>query len=116
MRIEESGALVLTGQTEARVLAHYFVTESEGRFLNLFEPPLSAQKMGWLAFANSRIEDCLGTSEKVEHRVDDPYKANIALQAIALQAVPNSLFFGSSRLGRRRFLQNMVNRHLQPEG
>lgn len=116
MRIEESGALVLTGQTEARVLAHYFVAESEGRFLNLFEPPLPAQKMGWLAFANSRIEDCLGTSEKVEHRVDDPYKANIALQAIALHAVPNSLFFGSSSLGRRRFLQNMVNRHLQPEG
>ncbi len=109
MQLGENGEFIVQGQTEARVAAHFFIGnggQGRERFLNMFSPPLPYQKMGWLAFASSRIEDFFQTSDDTQYVVVDPLHTYIAQELIALHCVPSNIFFGSPRLGRRRFLQN----------
>ena len=109
MQLGENGEFILQGQTEARVAAHFIIGlggQGSEKFLNIFDPPLPHRRMGWLAFASSRVEDFFKTSDDTQHVVEDPHHSSIAQQLIALHCVPNSIVFGSPRLGRRRFLQN----------
>lgn len=110
MRPGKNGELIVEGQTEARVVAHYLTEHSRRGILASFEPPITAGKMGYLAFASSRVEDFYGTSDKKEHVIADPAEAMVAATIIGIAAVPEMPIF-KAKFGRRKFLLNSVRQH-----
>lgn len=104
MKINDNGELLIEGQTEARLTAHYLRDLDPDVTINLFEPPLPARKMGYLAFVGSRIEDFFGTSYTTTHRIKNPESSTNTFLLIGYSALPAIPFFKPPRLGRKAFI------------
>ena len=103
MKIGAKGELVIEGQTEARLAAHYLIGVKCHDRLDKFQPPLPHKKMGYLAFVGSRIEDLFGTSDTTEYRADNPQATELVAQMLWVAAMPDLPFARPPRLGRRSY-------------
>lgn len=109
MRPGENNAFIIEGETEAAVAAHYLTEVGAEAALDLFEPPIEARKLGYLAFVGMRLKDAVGSGETTEHTIEDPGVTDTVAQMMMVASVPNLPIFKSPRLGRRHFLQERLS-------